>query len=194
MALFSKVKGKEAKAVLMNLLTFVATETRITKTPVLAPKNVVDQIMLAEKDLIEVVNAIPDGAGNVQVRITDTGAAAFDTSQAPKVSVSEAGATSGVTLATASSYTVEDGFEVPPSKRGGAYRTSPYPFETMQVKQSFFIPNTEARPNVAKSMASTVSGINKRFAKNGKPNKFTVRARTVADGEKTAGARVYRIA
>lgn len=42
--------------------------------------------------------------------------------------------------------------------------SSQYPFEKMEVGDCFFVANTEDRPNAAKSLASTVSGVNARYS------------------------------
>jgi hypothetical protein len=64
---------------------------------------------------------------------------------------------------------------MPPS-RGGRNR-SVYPFDALAVGQSFHVPASEAKPNPAKSLASTVSSANKRNAKDGGSSaKFEVRS------------------
>lgn len=45
-----------------------------------------------------------------------------------------------------------------------ARSASNYPFDDLQAGQFFFIPATEARPNPAKSIASTVSAATKKYA------------------------------
>lgn len=106
---------------------------------------------------------------------------------------------------TMSSYEIEDSVAVPKSSR--RTRTSAFPFDKLEVGQSFFVAATEARPDPAKSLASTVNGANARFSEvvegetrtNRKGNsvavtkqlrKFIVRQDT-KDG--VAGARVFRV-
>ena len=95
---------------------------------------------------------------------------------------------------------------LPPISGRGRAGTELYPFEAMQVGDSFFVPNGEGKENAAKSLASTVSSATKRYAevipgefktvtvkgKDGAPDstkqvpalretrKFVVRSRTAA--------------
>ena len=84
-----------------------------------------------------------------------------------------------------------------------------YPFDQLEVGQSFFVANSESKPNAAKSLASTVSSATARYAvpaedgstKTNKKSevvpvlvetrKFVVRS-VEEDGVK--GARVWRTA
>lgn len=98
----------------------------------------------------------------------------------------------GNTSATTSNFAIDDGITMPPS-RGGRNR-SVYPFDALTVGQSFHVPASEAKPNPAKSLASTVSSANKRNAKDGgNKSKFEVRSVDATD-PRGAGARVWRIA
>lgn len=110
------------------------------------------------------------------------------------------------------SFEIETGIEVPKTTRGGA-RTSAYPFDKLEVGQSFFIPASEKHPEPAKSLASTISGATKRFdvlvpgetkeVRNPKtqevktvPKTAHTRVFTLRAGEKdgVVGARVFRTA
>ena len=105
-------------------------------------------------------------------------------------------------------FKIEDGIPVPTISgrgRGG----NVYPFDQLEVGQSFFVANSEDKPNAAKSLASTVSSATARYAvasedgatktnKKGetvpvmvKTRKFVVR-RVEENGVK--GARVWRTA
>lgn len=100
--------------------------------------------------------------------------------------------TGGTPAATTSAFAIDDGITMPPS-RGGRNR-SVYPFEQLAVGQSFHVPASEAKPNPAKSLASTVSSANKRNKKDGGSNaSFEVRS-VDANDPRGAGARVWRIA
>ena len=50
------------------------------------------------------------------------------------------------------------------SGRGRASAASAYPFDNLAVGHSFFVANTEDRPDAAKSLASTVSAAKARYA------------------------------
>lgn len=63
---------------------------------------------------------------------------------------------------TKMSFEIEN-VALPASKRGGATRSSKYPFEVLEVDQSFFVPNTEKHPDMVKSMASAVTNAMKKY-------------------------------
>lgn len=95
---------------------------------------------------------------------------------------------------------------LPPISGRGRAGTELYPFDQMEVGDSFFVPNDASKENAAKSLASTVSSATKRYAevipgefktitvkgKDGAPDstkqvpalketrKFVVRSRTAA--------------
>lgn len=136
---------------------------------------------LVKDGLVETNGEIRDG-DKIAARATEKGIALNTTEN------------SGGTTATAptSAFAIDDGIAMPPS-RGGRNR-SVYPFEQLAVGQSFHVPASEAKPNPAKSLASTVSSANKRNAKEGASgSKFEVRSVDATD-TRGAGARVWRIA
>ena len=66
-----------------------------------------------------------------------------------------------------SGYGVIKGAVLPPSKRGfakGGGAPTQYPFDTMEIGDSFFVPKSEKHPNPEKTLGSTVSSANTRFA------------------------------
>lgn len=73
-----------------------------------------------------------------------------------------------VSLAVASSgFQIMKGIELPASRRGvGLHGGAPkkYPFEGMEVGDSFFVPVSEDTPNPLKTLGSTVSSANMRYA------------------------------
>src|SRR5579862_2092398 len=63
------------------------------------------------------------------------------------------------------SFEIMDGIDLPPAKRGGrggAGAPQKYPFDSMNVGQSFFVPATEKVPHPEKSLGSTLSQANLR--------------------------------
>lgn len=126
---------------------------------------------LLDNDMVEVNNEITDG-DKVAVRATEKGQA-----EAPAPSTNE-GNTNVTDTNTAAadkpSFDLIEGAVLP---EGRAPRSSSvYPFDTMNVGQSFFVPATDDKPNPAKSLASTISSANKRFSKEGADGrKFTVK-------------------
>ena len=167
---------------------------------------------LVEDGLVEINPAMVNEAGEIATRATqacieslNSGALVLDnaTSEA-----NSAIAETGKTEKVKSMFKIEDKLPVPAISgrgRGG----NVYPFKELAVGQSFFVPNSESRPNAAKSMASTVCSATARYAvpaedgstktnKKGEvvpvmveTRKFVVR-RVEEDGVK--GARVWRTA
>lgn len=190
--MFSKVKKPAEKKTLTELMTFIVTGTQSPAGCAIVPHNFAKEIEKYEPTFIK-VSSDPDPAGNVSVFATSLGVAAVTGTSPVEAAVTPK-----------SEFVIEDGFVPPASKRGGI-KSDTYPFAALGVGQSFFVPATAERPNPAKGLASTVSSATKRFAaaypsghaQAGQPTgkdgrKFTVRARTTADGEKSNGARVYR--
>ena len=65
----------------------------------------------------------------------------------------------------ASGYVIEDiAVEVVSKRRGGGRAGVSYPFDALQVGQSFVVPATEKKPNPVKSMASSITAANARYA------------------------------
>lgn len=126
---------------------------------------------LLDNDMVEVNNEITEG-DKVAVRATEKGQAE---APAPSTNEGNTNVTDTNTAApAASSFALIEGAVLP---EGRAPRTSSvYPFDSMNVGQSFFVPATEDKPNPAKSLASTISSANKRFSKDGADGrKFTVK-------------------
>ena len=165
---------------------------------------------LVEAGLVEINPAMVNEAGEIATRATQacieslgSGALVLDnaTSEA-----NSAIAETGKTEKVKSMFKIEDSIPVPTiSGRGRGVNV--YPFDRLAVGQSFFVPNSEDKPNAAKSLASTVSSAAARYAvpaedgstktnKKGevvpvmvKTRMFVVR-RVEEDGVK--GARVWR--
>jgi hypothetical protein len=142
---------------------------------------------LVKEGLVETNGEIRDG-DKIAARATEKGIA---------LNTENANASPAPTAPVVSAFALIEGAELP-AARGGRNR-SVYPFDAMTVGQSFFVPATEAKPNPAKSLASTVSSANKRAAKDGGSGaKYDVRSvkSGVAYGTFTApsdGALVKRI-
>lgn len=65
------------------------------------------------------------------------------------------------------SFEIMSGVELPASKRGGRGGGAPskYPFDQLEVGQSFFVAVTSTMPDPVKKLGSTVSSANHRYAK-----------------------------
>lgn len=119
--------------------------------------------VLVDAGYAECNKEITDGAGNIAVRATKAG---LEYGTAP--AATEEGTTTMNTEATAApaaprSFAIETGVAIPSIKRSGA-AASIYPFDKLEVGQSFFVPATDEMPNPGKSLASTVSSASKRYA------------------------------
>lgn len=211
--MFKKLQKKE-REVLTACMQHVVKSTREAGSA-LIPMDFAQKIAKLEPTFLTIKDDTKDPMGNVQVFATSSGVAAVEslgsTVSTPAVS----------TPATPKpTFVLETGFTPAPSKRGGGLKGSIYPFEAMQNGTSFFVPMSKDEAtgelvNPAKTLGSTVSSANKRFAavypatvgrdktphaKAGQPTgqdgrKFTVRAvKAGENGEKADGARIYRIA
>ena len=122
---------------------------------------------LVEAGLVEINPAMVNEAGEIATRATqagieslDSGAIVVDNSTAE--ANSETAAT-GKTEKVKSMFKIEN--EVPvPAISGRGRGGNVYPFNQLGVGQSFFLPNSESKPNAAKSLASTVSSATARYA------------------------------
>ena len=167
---------------------------------------------LVEAGLVEINPAMVNEAGEIATRATQAGIESLDSGaivvdNATTEANSETAAT-GKTEKVKTMFQIENDVPVPVISgrgRGG----NVYPFNQLEVGQSFFVANSESKPNAAKSLASTVSSATARYAvpaedgstktnKKGevvpvmvKTRKFVVR-RAEEDGVK--GARVWRTA
>jgi len=112
---------------------------------------------LVEAGLVEINPAIKNQAGEIATRATQKG---IDSIMTNNTTAAPAATETNVK----SGFIIEDAIPVPKIAARGRAASSAYPFDDMQVGQSFFVPNSEKRPNAAKSLASTVSGANARYA------------------------------
>lgn len=104
-----------------------------------------DAEYLRDAGLIEINSDMHDEAGNVAAR-----AIQLETTTPTKA-------------ASVSKFEIETGIEMPAkTTRSGAGRTSVYPFDDLEIGQSFFVPNEEGK-DAYKSMSSTVSSANARY-------------------------------
>lgn len=115
----------------------------------------VGQPLLAQ-GLIEVNTADVDANGLAAARLTDAGQAAIAAVPAPVVAGEATSAFAIITNAV-----------LPASKRGnrlGSGAPAKYPFATMEVGNSFFVPATADTPNPLKTLGSTVAVQNHRYS------------------------------
>ncbi len=99
------------------------------------------------------------------VKLTDEGFAAF---QAGETSAAE-------TPAARSNIEIDDDVPMPQLKqRRGAGRNVRYPFDQLEVGQSFHVPATAKMPKPAEQLASTISGARAKYAEDTAETKSVV--------------------
>jgi hypothetical protein len=117
-------------------------------------------LLLHNPPLIEINihEADPSDKSKVACRVTTAGAALLTANQNP--------VTENEVKNTMSNYAIIDDAELPPIKRGGGGGGAPtkYPFDQLEVGKSFFVPATAKLPNPLKTLGSTISSANHRYA------------------------------
>lgn len=199
--------------------TAVTTETPVSAGPVVTLDQVIAATQagdfvytspafhaeLVASGQVEINPEMTDEHGNIATR------AITPTESKPQM-------TETVTASPKSVYTIESDVAIPPkaprvSTGLRAGRTPVYPFEQLEINQSFFVADKAADKPAVKALASTVAGANARFTEavegqtrtNRKGNvvpvtkqlrKFKLFAseKTAEDGTVIKGARVFRIA
>jgi len=149
---------------------------------------------LVEAGMVEINPAMTNEAGEIATRATQKGIEEMNQN-------TETG-TAATSAPVATSFAIEDNVSMPTGSgrgRGG----NVYPFDALEVGQSFFVPNSEDKPNAAKSLASTVSSATARFAvpsedgatktnKKGETVPVMVETRKFVVRSVEGGARVWR--
>ncbi len=135
-----------------------------------------DGMPLLEAGVVTVDTTQLDAAGNAYVALTDAGKSMVNGS--------------AVSAPTSSGFEVMN-VGLPPSKRkgrGGGGAPVKYPFDQLEIGQTFFVPASEKMPDPVKTLQSTVSSANMRYAvdtgekktvtrnKRGKKNKLVLDA------------------
>ena len=122
---------------------------------------------LVEAGLVEINPGMTDENGNVATRATQKGIESLDSAATvadnATSEATSATAATGETQKVKTMFKIEDSIPVPTISgrgRGG----NVYPFDQLEVGQSFFVANSEDKPNAVKSLASTVSSATARYA------------------------------
>ena len=122
---------------------------------------------LVEAGLVEINPAMVNEAGEIATRATQAGIESLDSGAIvvdnANTEANSDTADTGKTEKVKSMFKIEN--EVPvPAISGRGRGGNVYPFNQLAVGQSFFVPNSESKPNAAKSLASTVSSATARYA------------------------------
>lgn len=193
---------------LIQMLTAIAAACADpAKTFLYVPEAMAQPLAVAA--LIELNAAMRTAEGNIPAKITAAGSEFLAKLAAPAAPAAPAEAKVKPT------FEIEKGIPIPAIKRGGGHIEAIYPFDTMEVGDSFFIPVSAEKPEPVKSLASTVASANQRYAikkvdANGQPvmrttrrgnsvqvleltRTFVVRASEKKIGDATVkGARIFR--
>lgn len=184
--------AKITKAAIATALALVITESNGSLGYALIEKPVADELVKAGQ--AEINPNISDGT-KVATRATAAVLAAAAAASAAS------GAVAPATAAAKPKFEIESGIEVPAiSGRGRAIGSSVYPFDQLQVGQSFFVPKEPRK------LGSTVSSANARFSeevpgqtrtnRNGKTVPVTKQTRVfvarAAEKDGVSGSRVWR--
>lgn len=122
-----------------------------------------DAKVLIDDQFVEQNETISNEAGEFATRATQKGIEEVTNANAntDQNTNTNAGSTGAAPVAT--NFAVVADIPMPGASRGGR-GSETYPFDSLQAGQSFFVPATEAKPNPAKSLASTVTSANERYA------------------------------
>lgn len=147
---------------------------------------------LVEEGLVEVNVELTDEEGNAATRATEKGINFVkSTSEVQNTKGSEQN------MEAKAEFVIESGIEIPKTQRGGGAGNSKYPFDKLEVGQSFFVAKE------SKTLGGTVSSANKRYAKetgemrtNRKGNQVaaTVQERMFVARAVEGGTRIWRTA
>lgn len=169
--IYDNVKNLLKRGKLIRLLTAVVAGTASPSGCAFLTEKDADELSAADTTLVAVNKALTDANKKVAVRATAAGIAGV-AALPPVAPKAPAG--------PAPVFAIDKGLPVPEIKRGGGARAEVYPFDKMEQTDSFFIAATAAKPNPAKSLASTVSSATKRYAKaTGEQETVTIRGKQI---------------
>lgn len=120
-----------------------------------------DAKVLIDAGLVEQNETISNEAGEFATRATQKGI--DEVQNTDQNTNTDAGSASAAATPVATNFAVVADIPMPGASRGGR-GSETYPFDSLEKGQSFFVPATESKPNPAKSLASTVTSANERYA------------------------------
>ena len=188
--MLDSVKNKIQRSGLIALLQFIVTSTQSEAGYAFVPKAEGEKLFKAEPTFVTLDMTVTNAEGQIKAVATPVAIEALTKHNAPADSATKPAAES---KPEPMNYEIVTLTELPPILRGG-HKADSYPFDKLNAYpepgHAFFVPATEARPNPAKTLASTVASATKRYANNG-GRVFTVRKSVDKDG-KVLGAHVIR--
>lgn len=119
---------------------------------------------LVTAELVETNPAMTDESGNIAARATPKGIDTVNTET--NTATAPIAAATPAPVAGRPTFEIDDYVPSTHNKRGGGGGKGAelYPFDALAVGKSFHVPNTADKPDVAKSLASTVSSATARYA------------------------------
>lgn len=158
----------------LALLSLIATATQAGGFHYVSST---DGTPLVDAGLIEVNTGMLDEAGNAAARTTEAGS---------KMAASNVPATQ---LAAVSSFGLITGAVLPAGRKrgGGGGAPAKYPFESMEIGNSFFVPVSAETPEPVKTMSATVSNWNEKYKVETGETEVVKRAKRGEDGKVIKG-------
>lgn len=190
---------KSAKFVAVGMAAIVAATLDASKGFIYVSEK--EYAPLVADGLVEVNPTMANEAGELATRATQKGIDSVNKAEDNQGSAPVT-AEVGNTEKVKTMFQIEDNIPVPAISGRGRTGTT-YPFDQLEVGQSFFVANTEEKPNAAKSLASTVSSATARYAEPTGNTKMNKKGEEVPEMRETrkfivrsveGGARVWRTA
>lgn len=193
---FTSLKNNLQRNKALKLLAFIVTATTQAIPPATVPAGFAyipekdaDTLAKSEPTFFSIDKTTKDPNGNVKVVALQP---AVDAQVAIASAAPAGGAAANAAPAAKPVFSIRKGVTLPPTNRG-INKTDIYPFDIMEVDDSFVVESTEQRPNPAKSLASTCSSATKRYKGQTPERKFVVRPiKAGVNGETVNGASVWR--
>ena len=198
MAVFANVTNNLVRKALVTRLREVVTATQDQSKGYLnVETEKANKLFAADNTLVE-LGQTTDNGKTIPVRATQAGIAAIAAEPTP--APAEPRANVGAVVKSMGGIKIEKGIIMPQIRRGGA-AVGVYPFEQMEIGDSFFISESAEMPKPAKTLGTAVSSATRRFKTANPPRVFTVRgdeyesmqADGTPDTTSAKGARVWRI-
>ena len=157
-AAVKKVDDFQEQAPVISVNMQLLSEIALGKVRYVAKTQDAEVLLLHNPPLIEINihEHDPSDKSRVACRVTTAGAALLTANQNP---VNEE-------KVAMSNFEIIQDAELPAIKRGGGGGGAPtkYPFDKLEVGNSFFVPATVKLPNPLKTLGSTISSANHRYA------------------------------
>lgn len=170
----AKKKPANSKSEAIDISAALAAVVAAGPNGTFAPENVCKA--LEAEGLAEYSSETKDSNGFMAIRATEAGVIRFNAESGTEVPGDKVG---GAAAVAATGFVIEAGIPVPSIVGRGGKGGSKYPFDALEVGQSFFVPNSEAQPDAHASMGSTVSGATQRYATDHPTESKVVKGKTV---------------